>query len=250
MSVRVFVTNDDGGRAPGLAALVEEVTAVYPRAVVMASATECGDYGTSLRREGWARRTSSLDGSAPADPLEFQATPALLVKAACQGVFGPPPDVVVAGVNYGPNVGRETLHSGTVGAVLAALNLGVPALALSLDDVHSTGGQEDGLMHWQTASALAVPLIDWLSRTPSPAALSVNVPNRPSAELTGVRPARLAGTGVRLAHTDPPAADTDVALLTAGYVTISALVALDGTPADAAAAAHWLEPCLQRPLAV
>lgn len=241
MTVRVFVTNDDGGRAPGLAALLADVATVHPHAVVMASATECGDYGTSLRREGWIRQVSALDGPIRSDPLEFQATPALLVKAACDGVFGESPDVVVAGVNYGPNVGREALHSGTVGAILAALNLGVPALGLSLDDVHSTGGQEDGFMHWQTASALAVPLIDWLLRNPDPAALSVNVPNRPASELTGIRAARLARTRTRAAPADPPAPDTDVALLAAGYVTISALVALDGTPGDAEAAAHWLD---------
>jgi 5'-nucleotidase len=207
----------------------------------MASTTESGDYGTSLRREGWARRPGDLDTSARPDPLGFRATPALLVKAACLGVIGRPPEVVVAGVNYGPNVGRDILHSGTVGAILAAANLGVSALALSLDDVYSTGGQEDGLMHWQTASALAVPLIDWLIRNPRPTALSVNVPNRPASAVAGVRAARLAQAGVRADHLGPLPEETDVALLAGGYVTVSALVALDGPPGDAAAAARWLE---------
>src|SRR5689334_16663937 len=133
--VRVLITSDDGGGAPGLRALVEEVVAAYPHSVAVASATESGHFGTSLRRDGWLRRPVDLTAAPEAGPMTWQATPALLVKAACEGVWGQPPDVVVVGVNYGPNVGRDVLHSGTVGAALTAINLGVRALALSLDDV-------------------------------------------------------------------------------------------------------------------
>ena len=239
--VRVFVTNDDGGRAPGLTALVGAVAAAYADTVVAAPEVECGDYGTSLRRDSaWIRSLLDLARPERPGPGELPATPALLVKAACAGVFGPAPDVVVAGVNYGPNVGCGVLHSGTVGAVLTAVNMGVPALAISLDDVYSTGGREDGRMYWQTASAVAVPLIDWLGRvSPGAAALNVNVPNREPAMVSGVRVARLAGPGSDL-DTGRRWPDDDMALLAAGYLTISALAGIDGGTVDARAAARWL----------
>jgi hypothetical protein len=73
-----------------------------------------------------------------------------------------------------------------------------------------------------------------------PAAFNVNVPNRPLSSVSGVRPARLAGAGAAYRRIDGCADDTDVALLVAGHVTVSAIVALDGVPGDAAAAADWL----------
>ncbi len=245
--MRVLITNDDGGRAPGLRALAQEIVAVYPDSVAVAAANECGHFGTSLRRDGWLRRTADLLTPAPTSQLTWQATPALLVKAACEGVWGEPPDVVVVGVNYGPNVGRDVLYSGTVGAALTAVNLGVSALALSLDDVFSTGGREDGFMHWQTAATLAVPLIEWLGDNPLPAALSVNAPNRELSLVSGVRPARLANAGAAALCPDALAGDTDVALLAAGFITVSAVVALDGVPGDAVAAAGWLDRYLTPP---
>jgi 5'-nucleotidase len=193
------------------------------------------------------RRTADLLASEPVSQLTWQATPALLVKAACDGVWGEPPDVVVVGVNYGPNVGRDVLYSGTVGAALTAINLGVRALALSLDDVFSTGGREDGFMHWQTAAALAVPLIEWLGANPRPAALSVNAPNRALPLVSGVRPARLADAGDAALRHVAPAGDTDIALLASGFITVSAVVALDGIAGDAAAAAGWLDRYLTPP---
>jgi 5'-nucleotidase len=243
----VLITNDDGGGAPGLLALAQEIIAAYPQSVALASATECGHFGTSLRRDGWLRRPADLAVSAPGSPMAWQATPAMLVKAACEGIWGQPPDVVVVGVNYGPNVGRDVLHSGTVGTALTAINLGVRALALSLDDVFSTGGQEDGFMHWHTAATLAVPLIEWLADNPFPTALSVNVPNRPLSLVSGVRPARLASTGAASLCSDAPAGETDVALLTSGYITVSTVIALDGIPGDTAAAAGWLDQHLTPP---
>lgn len=211
------MTNDDGAGAAGLGALV----AACPGAVVVAPAADCGGYGTSTRREGWARHVDELTPG-----VVVRATPGLIVRGACAGVFGAVPDVVVVGVNYGPNVGRDVLHSGTVGAALMAANSGVPGVAISLDDVHSTGGDEDGFMHWGTGAAVALPLVEWVSRTrPGGVALSVNVPNRELGALAGVRAAGL---------------EAEAELLAAGYVTLTVLRPLAPAVADAEPAAEWL----------
>ena len=55
------------------------------------------------------------------------------MRAALTGAFGERPDVVLSGINRGPNTGHAVLHSGTVGAALTASTFGLPALAMSLD---------------------------------------------------------------------------------------------------------------------
>jgi len=241
--VRVLLTSDDGGAAAGLGVLCDVVVPAYPDTVVLAPLAECGNFGTSLRRDqSWARRSTDLTDVDRAELLRLPATPALLVRAAYEGLFGPPPDLVVVGINYGPNVGRAVLHSGTVGAVLTAANLGMRAVAISLDDVHSTGGHEDGHMYWDTAAAIVLPLLDGLAGEKPPAAVTVNVPNRRLTGVEGVRPARLAA-----ATAGPSAPDTDVALLIAGYVTVTPLAALDGHMVEVTDLARSVDEHLQAP---
>ncbi len=260
--MRIFVTSDDGTGAPGLAALSQNMLAAFPDTVVAAPVSDCGGCGTSVRADtlwpgnGYTGRSESPSSRVHA----LFAPPAALVLAACDGVFGPPPDLVVVGVNYGPNVGRAMLHSGTFGAALTAATAGVRAVAVSLDDVYSTGGREDGLMHWETAVAVALPLVRWLARTPPGTALNVNVPNRQLHAIHGVRAARPAARRhtLRLDQErgrleECPGAPfdlgqekegSDMALLAAGYVTLTPLGLLTGGVVDPCPVADWLEATL------
>lgn len=70
-----------------------------------------------------------LAGNTFANP---QAPPAMIVIAALDGAFGETPTSVMSGVNHGVNLGRAILHSGTVGAALTAHNLGLTAVAVSM----------------------------------------------------------------------------------------------------------------------
>jgi 5'-nucleotidase len=260
--VRILVTNDDGPRAPGLVVLSGRLSVDFPDTVVAVPMADCGGCGTSIRADAiWSASGSpGLVESASRHVHVLLAPPALLVLAAADGVFGPAPEMVVVGVNHGPNVGRAMLHSGTVGAALTAATMGIRALAISLDDLYSTGGREDGLMYWETAVAVALPLVRWLARTAPSTALNVNVPNRESRRLEGVRAARPASRrptlqldtergrleerrGIRHDPERDPA-DSDVALLAAGYVTITSLGLLSEGTVDACPAARWLEGIL------
>lgn len=232
--MRVLVTNDDGIAAPGLRALALSMEAEGLDVVVVApredrSGTGAGfgpvHLGTAVeydevRLEGLTASAYAIDG-----------LPALAVLAARLGAFGAPPDLVVSGINPGPNTGRSVLHSGTVGAALTAANLGVRGLAVSID----TGDD----IHWATAGTLARAAVGWLASAPPTSVVNLNVPNRPLAGVRGVRPARLAPFGtVRTAvvesqggklqlelratdvELDP---DTDTALVQAGYAAVTAL---------------------------
>jgi 5'-nucleotidase len=162
------------------------------------------------------------------------APPALAVILARLGAFGDPPDLVVSGINPGPNTGRSVLHSGTVGAALTAANMGVSGLAVSI----GTGEPS----HLRTAATVATTGLAWLAAAPRKSVLNINVPNLPLEEVLGVRAAPLARFGtvrtalgtradgrlqVELRDTDDRLdPDTDTALVRAGYVTVTALLGI------------------------
>jgi 5'-nucleotidase len=154
--------------------------------------------------------------------------PGLAVLAARAGAFGPPPDVVVSGINSGSNTGQLVLHSGTVGAALTAQNFGGLGLAVSLEAADE--------WHWDTAASIASEVLRWmLQAVPARTVINLNVPGRPLAEVQGLRAARLAPIGqVQVASSPgiladlqtvfessradaPP--DSDTALLAAGFAT-------------------------------
>jgi 5'-nucleotidase len=96
-----------------------------------------------------------------------------------------PPDLVVAGINYGENLGDDTLYSGTVAAATAGRHMGMPAIAVSL-----VGRSEE---HYQTAAVVTAKLIQRLTEHPLPAdqILNVNVPDIPLSQLKGIKVTRL-----------------------------------------------------------
>ena len=241
--MRVLVTNDDGIEAPGLEALARHAVVAGHDVVVLAPRREMSGSGASMGSlalhhpiEVRRRRLPSLDG-VPAHAAE--ATPAACVIMACLGAVGDPPDLVLSGINAGFNVGRSALHSGTVGAALAAAAWGARGLGVST----SAAGDH---AHWDTAASVALDLAGWFMQLDEVRALNVNVPNTPRAALAGVRWAALAPVGairseitgieeaadregfrVLTAHrdTDPSAVppDSDRALVAGGWVTLTGL---------------------------
>jgi len=175
-----------------------------------------------------------LDAIPDVPAYAVDAPPALIVIIARLGAFGDPPDVVVSGINPGPNTGRSTLHSGTVGAALTAANMGLSGLAVSV------GAR--GEIHYETAATVGAGALDWVAASPPKTVLNLNVPNVPLAEVRGVRAARLAPfrtvrttlgetvdgrLQVELRETEEELdADTDTALVVAGYVAVTPLVGI------------------------
>ena len=243
MSVRVLVTNDDGVRAPGIAALAAVLAGAGYEVVIAGPLSDRSGAGAGIgpvhMGEGLALEEVVLPDVAGVPCFGIDGPPALAVMAARLGAFGEPPTIVASGINPGCNTGRSTLHSGTVGAALTAANFGVSGLAVSVDISEP--------MHWDTAAQLAVRTMAWLVDQPARTVINLNVPALPLAELKGVRRAALApfgtvrtaiaeqrdgriqlelrDTGVEL---DP---GTDTALIGAGYAAITPLV---GIRADAA----------------
>lgn len=236
--MRVLVTNDDGVDAPGLAALARAVHAAGHDTLVVAPLDErsgasaaIGALGPGTRLRVSHPAIDGLHGQRGVEVRGLEGPPALCVIAARLGAFGPPPDLVISGINRGLNTGRSILHSGTVGAVLAAANQGLSGVAVSI------AGHDP--VHWDAAAHLAVEALDWVATAPVRTAVNLNVPDLELHDVRGVCwgvPAALGewqavvvGAGTDLVELDlrptdaelPP--ETDTALVAAGYASVTLL---------------------------
>jgi 5'-nucleotidase len=114
-------------------------------------------------------------------------TPTDCVHLAISGLFDFEHDMVVSGVNDGPNLGDDVLYSGTVAAAVEGRFLGLPTIAVSLCTGSAGGG------HFATGAEVARRLVAQLLKSPLERALilNVNVPDVPFAQLRGFRSTRL-----------------------------------------------------------
>lgn len=255
---RVLVTNDDGIHASGLRWLAKAALAEGCEVIVAAPDYEASGSSAALTAIYRERRlaVTRVDWDLPVEAYSVQASPGYVVMLAVIGTFGRRPDVVLSGINKGANTGHVVLHSGTVGAALTAANHGIPAMAVSMDVLpvedesgslaEYFAGEEHGTLHWETASKVARDLFSIVDGLPRETVLNLNVPNRAPGTLLGVRRATLAPFGhVQMAvaeagegyvrttverSTDRLRPDTDVALLGAGYATVTVVSSIREMP--------------------
>jgi 5'-nucleotidase len=128
--LQVLVTNDDGVAAAGLDALVKALTAL-PHVAISVFAPATNQSGTGDRV---STTPISVMSATTASGFPAVAVAGFPADAALFGILEglpAPPDLVVSGINFGQNVADLSTISGTVGAALAAVRLGIPAIAAS-----------------------------------------------------------------------------------------------------------------------
>jgi 5'-nucleotidase len=177
--MRILLSNDDGYLAPGLACLAE---ALGPHAELDVVAPDRDRSGASnsltLTRPLRVRRGSN-------GFLYVDGTPTDCVHIAITGLMVHEPDMVIAGINQGANLGDDVIYSGTVAAAMEGRFLGFPAVAVSLIGPNPR--------HFDTAAEIVLRLVHRLRREPLPAdtILNVNVPDVPLASIVGIEATRL-----------------------------------------------------------
>jgi 5'-nucleotidase len=179
--VKILISNDDGFRSEGIRRLREALTTLAEVTVVAPDRNKSGA-SNSLTLDVPLRVHESEPGV-----YFVPGTPTDCVHLAISGLFDFEHDMVVSGVNDGPNLGDDVLYSGTVAAALEGRFLGLPAIAVSL----CTGGGGGG--HFATGAEVARRLVAQLLKKPLESALilNVNVPDVPLAGLRGFRASRL-----------------------------------------------------------
>jgi 5'-nucleotidase len=188
--MRILVTNDDGIDSIGLHVLAR---ALQPLGEVIVVAPDSEYSGASaavgalhlLRPEVHRSHIEGFTG----EVYTVSGPPALCVMFGRLGIFGGGPDLVVAGINPGANVGRAVYHSGTVGACITARAGGITGIAVSQSVPDQVDGQAAdatlGSQLWESAASVALEVTTHVIANPpaEPGVLNVNVPNLPRAQM-------------------------------------------------------------------
>jgi 5'-nucleotidase len=180
--MHILLTNDDGIHAPGLGALHAALGRRH-RVTVVAPDRERTAVGHGITLDRPLRAAAvSLNGGGPG--FAVNGTPADCVKLALLEILEGRPDLVVAGLNAGANVGVNIAYSGTVAAAKEAAFARIPAIAASID------GREP--YPFEAAAEFIAHLSEIvLARGLPPGSfLNVNFPNRRREEIAGVRVSR------------------------------------------------------------
>src|SRR3954468_19277588 len=190
--MRVLLTNDDGIQASGLGelrrALLDvpgvELSVVAPNANMSATARSI-----TTRRPLEVAEVDFDDGTVG---YACDGTPVDCVRLAALGLIeGFEPDLIVAGINHGANLGDDITYSGTVAAALEGVVLGIPSIAVSQQSVRRELDFRLGhSFSFEHAAAFVARVVDQLDDVPLPAGTLLNV-NVPAGEIAGVEVARL-----------------------------------------------------------
>ena len=177
--MRILLSNDDGCQAQGLAVLARYLSRIAAITVVAPERNRSGA-SNSLTLEMPIRAQTLANGF-----ISVGGTPTDCVHLAITGLLDDEPDMVVAGINAGSNMGDDVLYSGTVAAATEGRFLGYPAIAVSMAS-HEP-------QHYETGAWVATELVRRLKESPLPAdsILNVNVPDVPFDDLKGILATRL-----------------------------------------------------------
>jgi 5'-nucleotidase len=182
----ILLTNDDGVLSPGLAAVAE---AVYDLGdlLIVAPATQQTGMGRAMPAIAGGAITEELVHTGRGD-LPAYAVSGSPAQAVVYGVIvlaRRQPDLVVSGINHGENIGTCVTGSGTVGAALQAADMGMPALAVSLETEKDYHLQYGSTVDWSTAAHYAHFFAQNMLREQLPAdvdVLKVDVPGTATPE--------------------------------------------------------------------
>lgn len=188
-SLRILISNDDGVFADGIQALAGEAACRGHRVTVVCPDQErsATGHGLTLQTPIRAERADELF-AAGVTAWACSGTPSDCVKLALFRLLDGPPDLVLSGINHGPNLGTDVLYSGTVAAAMEGTIEGLPSLAVSSADFQ--------WRHFQPAARLAVDVAEGMLTAGWPAGLLLNL-NVPPLPQESIGPLRWCRTAVR-----------------------------------------------------
>jgi 5'-nucleotidase len=195
--MNILVTNDDGISSPGLWALAEAMSRLGQTLVVAPDKQQSG-VGTSVSLYGGINIVEVPSSIPNVRAYAVSGTPSDCVILGLRRLAQARIELLVSGINLGPNVGNDIPYSGTVMATLQGYWRKIPSMAVSL--VASSRGEEARFdVAAQVAESLALSIKN--GQMPTDAILNTNVPNIPLQQIKGIRVTKTAPGGyVRLAE--------------------------------------------------
>lgn len=188
-TVKILLTNDDGAFADGIQALRREIVKIDGAEVFLVAPDRersASGHAITVHRPLHVEELGFPEG---AGAWSVTGTPADCVKLALEALLPGKPDLVISGINRGPNLGTDVFYSGTVSAAIEATFAGIPSMAVSV------------AAYDYVDYSLAASFSRWMTRRilsgglPRGTLLNVNVPATDEEHLAGVDICKL---GVRL----------------------------------------------------
>ena len=178
--MRVLVTNDDGVHGPGLEVAERIAHTVGDEVWVVAPESDQSGLAHSLSLNDPLRLREIAERR-----FAVRGTPTDCIIMAMRRLMDEPPDLVLSGVNSGPNLADDVTYSGTVAGAIEGTLLGIPSIALS-QAFEFDGGRR---VPWETAEQHAPEIIRALLDFGFPDGVfyNVNFPDRPPSEIAGAR---------------------------------------------------------------
>ncbi|MFO7245779.1 MAG: 5'/3'-nucleotidase SurE [Thermaerobacter sp.] len=184
--MRILLTNDDGVHAEGIQALrraLEKVPGIELYVVAPERERSASSHAITLHKPLYVSRVQMEGARSPM--WAVSGTPADCTKIAVSALLDHRPDLVISGINRGPNLGTDVLYSGTVSAAIEAVIAGIPAVAVSL----VAYGDAD----FEPAARFMALLVSTIVRQGNPGftLLNVNIPALDLDQMAGVAVTRL-----------------------------------------------------------
>lgn len=190
--MKILVTNDDGIDSPGLFAIKQALDGCGQVAVIAPDQNRSAiGRGITI---GQSLNVEEVDFPDGTTGFSVDGTPVDCVRLAALGFLDWQPDIIVSGINLGPNLGDDITYSGTVAAAFEGIMLGLPAIAVSIE---RPGGWKEtgieGVFHFDTVAAFTARMAQKIqdNNMPGTILLNVNAPNLPAGQLHGAEVTRL-----------------------------------------------------------
>ncbi len=194
--LKILIVNDDGCESPGSIQLQEKLAQKGFDVWMVAPATNQSGVGSAIT----FKTGKVFDVKKVADKRYcFPGTPADSVDFGLQGLLKDnPPDLVISGVNDGPNTGMAQVNSGTVSAAARAIRYGFPAIAASIGYIYNEDEMKNKWpsthKYWPDAIDYVVDVVEKINDKPlsdtallpKGSGLSINYPPLPKAQIKGV----------------------------------------------------------------
>jgi 5'-nucleotidase len=224
----ILVTNDDGISAEGIRALAGVLEEIG-RVIVVAPEQQQSASSHSITLDKPVRINEYSR-----DRYGVSGTPTDCVLLAVHGILGGKPDIIVSGINHGPNMGEDVNYSGTVAAAIEGSILGIPSIAVSVASWKPVSFEASA----EAAKYLAKSMMD---REHLKSCLwNVNIPPLPKSEIKGIKITKLGSrvyNDVVIKKKDPRGKDyfwiaggepgwskeenTDFAAVNAGFISVT-----------------------------
>jgi 5'-nucleotidase len=182
--MRILIVNDDGIHAKGILALAKRLSREHEVTVVAPdSERSASSHSITIYRPLRVKK-EEIDGLPGVACYVTDGLPVDCAKVGISHILKSSVDLVVSGINHGPNMGSDILYSGTVAAALDAVIMGYSAIAVSCDAYAPA--------HLEAAAEIAARVVGsgLFDDNPTGVLYNLNVPDLPIEQIRGVRAAR------------------------------------------------------------